>query len=233
MIIMISIITPVLNEKKLIKPFFNHLNQLEGDFELILVDGGSIDGTVNEINKEKDIFKHKLHLLETHQGRGHQMNIGASIAKGSILLFLHIDCRLEKDVIPTIEKEVKNQKIIGGGMIQTFSNSDDFLKYVSNVGNMRARVSKIFFGDFGIFLRTDIFKKIGGYDDIPFLEDVEICNKAKKIGKLKQIERVIYTSPRRFHAQGKVKITIIFAISLILNIIGCRPKFLIKYIVDK
>ena len=145
MIIMISIITPVLNERDMIKPFFKHLNQIDGDFELILVDGGSSDGTINEIKNEKDIFKHKLHLIETHQGRGHQMNIGACIAKGDILLFLHIDCKLDIDAIPTIEKEVKRQKIVGGGMIQAFSNSDDFLKFVSNFGNMRARVTKIFF----------------------------------------------------------------------------------------
>jgi rSAM/selenodomain-associated transferase 2 len=230
---MISIIIPVLNEKELIRPFFNHLNQLEGDFELILVDGGSSDGTINEINKERDVLKHKLQLLKTHQGRGHQMNKGASTAKGDILLFLHIDCKLEIDAIPTIEKEVERQNIVGGGMIQAFSNTDDFLKFVSNFGNMRARVTKTFFGDFGIFLKKDVFEKIGGYDDIPFLEDVEICYKAKKVGKLEQIDRVIYTSPRRFKTQGNIKISIIFSITLMLNIIGYRPKFLIKYIVDK
>ena len=104
-----AIITPIINEKKLIKPFFNHLNQLEGDFELILVDGGSLDGTITEIKKERNLFKHKLELLETYQGRGNQMNKGASIAKGDILLFLHIDCTLENDTIPIIEKEIKSR----------------------------------------------------------------------------------------------------------------------------
>ena len=77
------------------------------------------------------------------------------------------------------------------------------------------------------------FEEMGGYDDIPYLEDVEFCNKAKRYGKMKQINRIIYTSQRRFISHGKIKITIIFIIAVLLNIIGIRPKGLNKYIVTK
>ena len=230
---MISIITPVLNEKSLIKPFFEHLNQLEGDFELVLVDGGSKDGTINEIKKQKNIFKHKLQVIQTRQGRGHQMNKGASVATGDIFLFLHIDCTLEKDTIPIIEQEVKRQDLNGGAMIQAFENPDYFLKILSNLGNYRAKINKIFYGDYGIFIRKDIFEEIGGYDDIPYLEDVEFSIKAKKNGKMRQINRIIYTSSRRFMNIGKLKITFIFTIAVLLNMIGVRPKVFYKYIVTK
>ena len=230
---MISIITPIINERENIRPFLDHLNTIQGDFELILIDGGSSDGTITEVNKYRDRFIRELKLLKTSQGRGKQMNKGADSAKGDILLFLHVDCTIEKDSIIVIEKEIKEHKIIGGGMIQSFSQPDFFLQFISHYGNVRTRMTKMFFGDFGIFVRRDIFKKIGGYDDIIYLEDVEFCKKAKKYGKLKQIDKKIVTSPRRFLSKGKIKITAVFILSLLPNIVGVRPKFLIRYLVDK
>ncbi|UCF13730.1 MAG: TIGR04283 family arsenosugar biosynthesis glycosyltransferase [Thermoplasmatales archaeon] len=230
---MISIITPVLNESPNIRPFLEHLNTLSGDFELIFVDGGSTDNTVKEINKYKKKFIKNLTLLKSFKGRGKQMNKGASVAKGKIILFLHVDCTIQNDAILIIEKEMKNNKIIGGGMIQAFTFNDRFLKLVSNFGNLRSKMSQIFFGDTGIFISRDVFKKIGGYDELIFLEDVEFCRKAKKYGKLKQIDSIIYTSSRRYLKVGKTKITIIFTITYFLNKFGFRPKYLTKFIVDK
>ena len=230
---MISVITPVLNESENIKPFIEHLKSLSGTFELILVDGGSTDATINEIKKNKKIFQKKLTVVKTNQGRGNQMNKGASVANGEIFLFLHIDCKIEKDTIPIIEKEIEDNNIIGGGLYQEFLESDDFLKLASNFGNFRSRITQIFFGDCGIFVRKDIFEKAGGYDDISFLEDVEFCKKVKKFGKLKQFNCKIFSSPRRYFKFGKIKISIIFTLTYLLNSFGFRPKFLIKYIVNK
>ena len=230
---MISIITPVLNESENIKPFIEHLNSLSGTFELIIVDGGSNDGTITEIEKSRKIFKKKLTVVKTYQGRGNQMNKGAALAKGEIFLFLHIDCKIEKESIPIIEKEIKDNKIIGGGFYQEFLESDDFLKLASNFGNFRSRITQIFFGDCGIFVRKDIFEKAGGYDDIIFLEDVEFCKKIKQFGKLKQINCKIFSSPRRYVKIGRIKITLIFTFTYLLNSFGFKPKYLRKYITDK
>ena len=230
---MISIITPVLNEQENISIFLKHLNQLEGDFELIIVDGGSTDKTINEIKKYKNKFKKDIKILKTTSGRGRQMNNGAKAAKGDILLFLHVDSKIENGTITLIEEEIKKQEIIGGGLTHRFSNADKFLKLASNFGNFRTKITKIFFGDFGIFVKKDIFEKIKGYDEIIFLEDLEFSKKLKKHGKLKQLEKTITTSPRRYKRKGKIKITIIFTLACLLNIVGYRPRFLIKYIVDK
>ena len=185
------------------------------------------------VNKYKKTFHRNLRLVKTSQGRGKQMNEGAKIAKGNIFLFLHIDCTLEKDAINVIENEMNSRNIIGGGMIQAFSNPDFFLSFISSYGNFRVKINKIFFGDFGIFIKRDIFEKIGGYDDIVFLEDVEFSKKMKKYGELIQVNRKITTSSRRFQSIGKLRVTIMFITALIINLIGVRPKFLIKYIVDK
>ena len=230
---MISIITPILNEQTYIKPYINHLNTLTGDFEIILIDGGSTDTTQEQIHKNKHLSPKKITLLTTHQGRGHQMNTGAAHAQGDILLFLHIDCTIDHNTIPTIENEIQEHNAIGGGMTQQFTPTDHFLTLASNFGNLRSKITHIFFGDCGIFIRKDIFEKIGGYDDLVYLEDVELCKKAKKQGKLTQIPSKISTSPRRYQQIGKIKITLIFTLTYLLNSIGLQPYYLKKFIIDK
>ena len=161
------------------------------------------------------------------------MNMGAESAEGDILLFLHVDSQIASDALPVIEKEINDSQIIGGGFTHSFSNPDNFLKLASVFGNARTRATQIFYGDFGIFIRRDIFKKMGGYDELPFLEDVEFCKKAKKYGKLSQIDRLIITSPRRYHDKGKYKLTAFFSLAVFLNMLGFRPNFLYKWIIDK
>ena len=227
---MISIITPVLNEEKNIKPFLSNLGSLEGDFELILVDGGSRDNTVQVAQNCR--FTRRLIILESDRGRAIQMNKGAEMSEGDILLFLHADCSLKKDALTLIEKMIYERNAAGGAFRQAFSNPDFFLKFQSTFGNLCARQTGIFFGDYGIFLKKEVFQKAGGYDEIPFLEDVELCRKAKRYGRLIQIDRRIVTSPRRYLKKGKIKLALAFFLANLFNMIRWRPGFLSKYIVD-
>jgi rSAM/selenodomain-associated transferase 2 len=229
---MISIITPVFNEEKNIKSYLSHIGSLEGDFELIMVDGGSSDRTVEEVKKCIDTFNHKVIMLVSERGRAIQMNKGAKMAQGDILLFLHVDCVLDKDALTVIEKVISEKNVAGGGFRQAFSNPDSFLKFQSEIGNIRAGLTRVFFGDYGIFLKKKVFRKIGGYDNIPFLEDVEICRKAKRYGRLLQVDRRIMTSPRRYIKKGKVRLTFAFILANIFNDFGYRPRLLWKYIVE-
>ena len=146
---MISIITPVLNEEENIRPFLSHLDSLDGGFELILVDGGSSDRTVEEVRKWKDSFNRTIMILGTCRGRGIQMNKGAVAAQGDILLFLHVDCLLKKDALILMEKAIHEKNAIGGGFKQAFSNPDFFLKFQSAFGNLHAGATGIFLGTSG------------------------------------------------------------------------------------
>jgi rSAM/selenodomain-associated transferase 2 len=228
---LISVVTPVFNEKNYVRPFLESLKLLDGDFELILVDGGSSDGTIQEIKNNLQKFPKNVKILRTERSRANQMNKGAEEAIGNILLFLHVDSYLLNDSIFLIEKNILDRKIVGGAFIHKFSNEDVFLRFLNVFGYLRSNMTKIFFGDYGIFLRKDIFWKIGGYDSILFLEDVELCKKARRYGKLIQIKRNIITSPRRFIKEGKLKLTIVFIIANIMNHLGFRPKFLLRYFI--
>ncbi len=230
---MISIITPILDEEGYVKPFLAHLREIEGDFELILVDGGSKDGTLKEVENCRNEFDPGFKLLESSRGRAIQMNKGAKIARGDILLFLHVDCFISKDSLKLIENEIYEKENIGGGFRQAFFKPDFFLKFASAFGNLRVKLTRTFYGDYGIFLRKDIFEKIGCYDNLPFLEDVELCRKAKKYGTLVQIDRFIFTFPRRYLSKGRIRLTVAFILACFLEDIGFLPKFLMRYVVDK
>lgn len=226
---MISIVTPILNEEKEITKFLENLNNLEGIFEVILVDGGSTDHTLDKVVRITDRFCHPIKLLHSERGRAIQMNMGAKESRGEILLFLHSDCGIPRDSLRVIERVILKEKSIGGGFKHRFYESSIFLRFISSFGNFRVGLTKIFFGDFGIFLRKDIFRKIGGYDESSFLEDVELCKKVKKYGRLSQIDRYISVSPRKFLAEGEVIVAIAYAIAYGLNIFGFKPSFLRKF----
>jgi rSAM/selenodomain-associated transferase 2 len=230
---MISIITPILNEEDYAKPFLVHLREVKGDFELIMVDGGSKDGTLKLLENYKNEFDPRFTLLESTRGRAIQMNKGANAARGDILLFLHVDCFIAKDSLKLIENEIYEKKKIGGGFKQAFSKPDFFLKFTSAFGNLHVKLTGTFYGDYGIFLRKDIFEKIGCYDNLPFLEDVELCRKAKKYGTLVQIDRYIFTSQRRYLSKGRIRLTAVFILAYFFYDIGFRPKFFMRYIIDK
>lgn len=226
---MISIITPLLNEEEYVKPFLDHISSLDGTFELILVDGGSTDETLRELRKNTSRFGPKIRVVSSERGRAIQMNRGAKEARGDILFFLHADCMTPKDTIVLIEEEMSRGEAVGGGFRQAFSDQDPFLRTISIFGNLRAGLSKTFFGDYGIFLNRDIFEKIGGYGRVTFLEDVELCRKAKRFGGLRRIDRPIYTSSRRFGAEGRIKLTIVFVLACLLSLVRLRPAFLKRY----
>ena len=100
------------------------------------------------------------------------------------------------------------------------------------VANTLAAWSRIFFGDFGIFVQRDVFFAAGGFAAIPFCEDIEFCRSARRFGRMVQIDRFIQSSPRRFERVGRTKLTAVYFLAPVLNLAGIRPLFLKRYIVD-
>ena len=177
----ISIITPVLNEEDMITPFLDHLALLQGPFELVIVDGGSSDATCARIQQYASPFPAPLHLLSAPAGRSGQMNTGAAAAQGEILLFLHVDCRIPADSLQVITQVCTEQGVCGGAFIHSFGEPGLFHAFIGNLINAGTRYTRTFFGDFGIFVKRDVFFHAGGFELIPFCEDLEFCRSARKI----------------------------------------------------
>lgn len=229
---LISIITPVLNEEAAIGPFLDNLAHLQGDFELIVADGGSSDGTVAAIEQCRPEFRAPLTLLTAPTGRGIQMNAGAAVTRGDILLFLHVDCTIPDDALFVIKKACETDGVVGGAFRQSFPDPDLFFVLSSGIVNLLAKYTGIFFGDFGIFVKKEFFSQSGGYEPIPYMEDVEFCRSAQRHGRLVQVDRVILSSPRRFLKVGRVRLVVVYALACVLNGFGIRPVFLRRFILD-
>ncbi|WP_214019853.1 TIGR04283 family arsenosugar biosynthesis glycosyltransferase [Methanoculleus sp.] len=229
----LSIITPVLNEEENILAFLAHIDDLEDPLELIVVDGGSTDGTCRALEAAAGSFSHRLTVLSSPAGRGVQMNAGARHATGAVLLFLHADCRITPDAPDAIRRALEREGVIGGGFRHAFASRDSLLYLTSWFGNLLAARTQTFFGDFGIFVEKEAFFEIGGYESLPYLEDVEFSRAARRHGRLVQVDRPIIVSPRRYHLMGKYRLSTVYILVMLLNVVGIRPRRFIRYVVEK
>ena len=210
---MISIIVPVLNEENSIGVFLEDLRTLEGDKEIIIVDGGSCDNTIN-IAESYGI------VVESPKGRAKQMNAGAKLAKGDILWFLHSDSRIESNSLLQIEKFMEEDYIGGSFKLYFYDLDTAFMRYVANSSNRRSKYLKLIFGDQGLFMKKDIFEKLNGYKDMELMEDWDMSRRIHKLGKMKAMNTRIGTSARRFHKGGQVKTLLHMHKIKILYILG-------------
>ncbi len=218
---MISIIVPVLNEEKSIEKLLKQLSSLEGDKEIIVVDGGSKDRTVEIASKYVKVIRSK-------KGRAFQMNKGAEYARGDILWFVHSDSIVDKNSLKKI-KETINKGYIGGGFSLYFYDYNiPFMKFVSVTSNWRARYLGLLFGDQGIFVRRDVFDKLGGYPEIEIMEDWEFSRKLCRLGKIKLLNLPMGTSGRRFKRGGPLRTLLLMHKMKILYLLGVPPSKLNK-----
>ena len=194
---MISIIIPTLNEEGTISATLAYTLSLAGEFEIIIVDGGSEDATLDTIIQDE-----RVHVTSSKKGRALQMNHGASLAKGQFLLFLHADTILPKTALTTINSHENKSDIEAGGFLHRFSGNDWRLSLISLIDNYRCRRSRIFYGDQAFFIRKTLFLKLGGFPQQPILEDWQFGNTLRQVTKPIIIHDPVITDSRKFEKAG-------------------------------
>ena len=199
---MVSVIIPVYNEESTIRKALNVLPYKNG-LEVIVVDGESQDRT-------KEFARtFPARVVECIKNRALQMNKGAQLATQDALLFLHADCRFEEGSLEAISDCLRDGHI--GGCFSQAIDSDKFIyRLIEFSGNLRARLSKIFYGDQAIFVRRDIFFKMGGFDNVPLFEDILFSRKMAQEGRIQVLSKKVFVSPRRWQKNGIIMTTIIF-----------------------
>lgn len=210
---MISIVVPVLNEEKTISHLLEQLNNLRGEKELIVVDGGSSDKTVEIASKSARVVK-------SERGRANQMNAGAKLALGEILWFVHSDSVVDENSISAIEKAIAEGHIGGGFSIYFHDYTDAVIRFITWSSNWRAKHSGMYYGDQSLFLRRDVFESIGGYPKLALMEDFEISLRLRKVGKMKLLPERIGSSARRFAAGGSLRTLLFMHKIKILYVLG-------------
>ena len=213
----ISIIIPVLNEAKIIQPILNELQQHSG-VEIIVVDGGSQDNTV-AMARQTGV---KV-ISVPHQGRAAQMNAGANVACGDILLFLHADTKLPANFVKLAIETLKPPDVVAGAFELAIDGSAKSLRWIELSVKMRSRLFSLPYGDQAIFVSKAAFVDSGGFADLPIMEDFEFIKRIRRQGKVKIASAKVTTSGRRWQKLGVWKTTLINQIVIAGYYLGISP----------
>jgi rSAM/selenodomain-associated transferase 2 len=194
-----------------------HIQNTATDLEIVVVDGGSQDQTV-AIAKAAGV-----NVIESTIGRAQQMNIGATAATGEILLFLHADTQLPASFDQTI-RHILNQPGILAGAFQLKIDADLWgLRLVEWGVNWRSRYLQMPYGDQAIFLKTSTFEKLGGFPNLPIMEDFELMRQLKQQGKIAIAPQSVITSGRRWQKLGVIRTTLLNQLIILAYLFGIAP----------
>ena len=221
-----SIVIPVINESATINTTLEQLIALEADapFEVIVVDGDTEGKTIGAINNKN------VKTMIAEKGRATQMNRGAVMAGGDIIIFLHADTRLPPDALALIKKALTDPDCMGGAFDLSIDSVRPVYQLISKISSYRSRLTRIPYGDQALFFRREEFLSIGGFADIPLMEDVEIMRRIKnRRGKIKIINQPVKTSPRRWEKEGILRCTLRNWLLIILYISGISPERLARF----
>jgi rSAM/selenodomain-associated transferase 2 len=227
----ISVIIPTLDEERTIMTLLAHTVSLGFD-ELIVVDGGSLDQTRQLVESYKPsthlAAQSPLRLMTAPCGRARQMNEGAKASRGEILLFLHADTQLPDGAKTMIETALDDQQMVGGRFDVRFDRPSMWGTVISRMMNWRSRMSGIATGDQALFVRRPIFEQIGGFADIPLMEDIDFSRRLKRKGASAALTATVTTSFRRWERHGPLRTILLMWALRFLYWIGVSPHRLTK-----
>ncbi len=217
----VSIIIPTFNEADNIVATLRPLQSLrQQGHEIIVADGGSSDETIKLARPLAE------HVIDSPKGRAQQMNSGAQQASGVMLLFLHADTLLPNNAVELIQENLKTKS--WGRFDVRLSGRQPFLRVVELMMNWRSRLSGIASGDQAIFVRRELFTQLGGYADIPLMEDIDISKRLKRYSRPACIKTKLTTSSRRWEEYGIIKTIILMWRLRLAYFFGTKPEQLAR-----
>ncbi len=191
----VSIIVPTLNEAKCLGETLTYIQQLS-PHEVIVSDGGSVDGTLEIAAKFTE------NVVTGPAGRSLQMNAGARIATGDIFLFLHADNHIESASYEKMSHSMENSEEIGGAFSLCIVSDKWSLRLITRLANLRSKYLGMAYGDQAFFVKKRIFHKMNGFAKLPICEDIDFFKRLRNLGPVILLSEKTLTSPRRWYKEG-------------------------------
>ena len=223
----IAIVIPALNEARQLPSVLDNIYAAaNANIDVIIVDGGSSDRTANVAEARG------ARILKSAPGRSHQLNCGAAAATGSMLLFLHADTRLPEGFEQAIRQTLAQPGVVGGAFRLAINGPGRGLRWVEWGVNLRSRFLQMPYGDQGIFIKADIFHKMGGFPDLPMMEDFELVRRLRKVGRVAIAPAAVVTSDRRWRTLGILRTTLANQAMIAGYVLGIDPHKLARWYRD-
>lgn len=194
----LSVILPTLNEAAVIEAQVRRTAGLPGVDELVVVDGGSADGTLERVPRLPSV-----RTLQAPRGRASQLNAGARASKGDVLLFLHADVTLPREAARLVAEALAgSHDTVGGAFVTwTVAARRPWLGPLLHLADLRSRTTGLPYGDQAPFVRRTAFEAVGGYPEQPLMEDLELSRRLRRVGTLARVPARVLVSGRRFEAR--------------------------------
>ena len=155
--------------------------------------------------------------------RGTQMNLGASASSGDVIVFQHCDTGLDDSHLNAIQDALADARVVGGAFYRKFDGRHPRLMWLESVARFLTRHGGTLYGDQSIFVRRDVFEKLGGFATIPLMEDVEFSRRLRSAGKIAVLDPPVASSGRRHLKKGAWRTTIQNGLFIVLYNLGVSP----------
>ncbi|MEJ2719145.1 MAG: TIGR04283 family arsenosugar biosynthesis glycosyltransferase [Deltaproteobacteria bacterium] len=215
----VSVIVPALDEASLIGRTLGRINR-DDNVEMIVVDGGSRDRTP-EVARGLGAT-----VVRSRRGRAPQMNRGAEKAAGEILLFLHADTLLPEGWIDRVREISAWPNTAGGAFELRLDTTLRWSRLIERLANLRSRVLQMPYGDQAIFISADLFRRMGGYKDLPIMEDFEFVRRLRRQGQVRIVPFPVTTSARRWKHLGMWRTTLVNQAIVLAYLLGLSPNLM-------
>lgn len=227
----VSVIIPVLNEANSIQSVLQTIRETgispkqpeAPEIEIIVVDGGSQDETVPLAEQAGAI------VVSTSKGRAKQMNLGAQIATGEVLLFLHADTVLPEGWMMQVQQTLGRSTVVAGAFELSIDGKEWGLRGVEWGVKWRSRLMQLPYGDQAIFLKASTFHQMDGFPQLPIMEDFELIRRLKPLGKIAIAPAAVLTSARRWQKLGILKTTLLNQLIVAAYFLGINPERIARW----